>query len=250
MAVQVGVMSRCIKSLDGLAYTNRGRNLKVWSNFTDYVGAWYPWDGIWYDVRSGLGTDSYPMEWIAEPGRHGVFMMNTGITAVGIVTSLAYGLPFPGLMWGVKFGGGVWTFECDCIMPLLSTAIEEFILYSGYGDNCAAGDMTDGCYFKYDRTVSLNWLAVTANGGVRTITDTGIPVVAAVWSRLRIVVNALCTAAQFFINDILVATNVANLPSGAVSTSALHKIEKTVGINQRQYYIDWTWLHLDLTAGR
>ena len=36
MAEQVGVMSRCIKALDGLSFTKVGRSLKTVWNFEDF----------------------------------------------------------------------------------------------------------------------------------------------------------------------------------------------------------------------
>lgn len=170
--------------------------------------------------------------------------MVTGTTAAGRSSVNALGQ----LNDGIAMGAGVYTFETDVYMPLLSTVAEEFSLYHGFGDSII-GDQTDGTYFKYNRLTSVNWLACTASGGVRTETDTGIPVTATTWIRLRVVVNPLATAAYFYINNVLVATNIANLPAG-VNTGAVQSIIKSAGLTSRVLWVDWTWLHYDLSVSR
>ena len=114
-----------------------------------------------------------------------------------------------------------------------------------------AADPTDGVYFLYDRLTNVNWLAVTASNGVRTLTNTGIAVAAGVYNKLKIIVNYNGTAAYFYINGVLVATNTLNIPTGAGrNTGYFTNIIKSAGLTARYFHSDWHWLHYDLTASR
>ena len=251
---QVGIFGHTQESygvsptFDVVTLLNTGRNLKSWHNFSDFIGSWYPWDGIWYDTRSGVGTDSYPIT-NTEAGRIGILSLNAGTDVNGRVSTMALGLGVGGLgEWGLLFGGGEWTFETELIPSHLATAIDDFDLWAGFSDNGAAGDIVDGACFKYDRATSLNWLCITSDNSVQTIVDSGIPVAVA-WTKLKIVVNAAGTAARFYIAGVLVATIVTNIPL-ARQTAAIQKIEKSAGALPRQLIIDWTWLHYNLSVSR
>jgi hypothetical protein len=68
---------------------------------------------------------------------------------------------------------------------------------------------SSGVYFKYDRSVSNNWIACH-NNGVLTSTVTTVPVSTSD-TYLRIVVNS--TRALYYINNVLVATIVKSIPT-------------------------------------
>lgn len=138
-------------------------------------------------------------------------------------------------------GSGTAVFECSVMIPTLSTAAEEFDFHVGLGANNGAGGMTDGLYFRYDRTTSVNWLRCSAIGGVITETSTGQAVNAGTWVRLRFEVNTAWTSADFFVDGTGVGTNNTNMPTAALF--ALLKAEKSVtaASSARQGRVDYTY---------
>lgn len=113
-------------------------------------------------------------------------------------------------------------------IPTLSTAAQEFIYRGGFIDVFGAGDITDGVYIEYDRTISSNWRICTANGGARTKTTSSIPVTT---TEVKLSIYASSSGAKFFINGQLAGTISTNLPAGVFGYGA--KIEKTVGATAR-----------------
>jgi hypothetical protein len=244
MGAQVGILSGCqFASLDGLAYTGSGRNLKTWWNFEDFLHNSNVYNGIWtgYFGGAGASTGLWPISNTAL--RPGQVYCATGTTAAGWASYKTHGL-------GFLFGAGEYTFEADIYLALLSTAIEEFDCCLGFCDTDSANQV-DGAYFRYDRAISgVNWQACTANNSVRTLTNTGVAAVTG-WTRLKVVANLTGTVISYYINDILVATNTTDIPT-AVGREfpAMMRILKSVGITARELYIDWAWLHFNLTASR
>jgi hypothetical protein len=68
---------------------------------------------------------------------------------------------------------------------------------------------SNGVYFKYDRSISNNWIACHKNGSL-TSTITSVPV-STDDTYLRIVANG--TRALFYINNVLVATVIQDIPT-------------------------------------
>jgi hypothetical protein len=172
-------------------------------------------------------------------GATSVFAVNTGITSSQVgLASIETGTTATGRSAMGRgntttfFGGGVHVFETYVYIPVLSTVTEEYIIYLGFGDATGAGAMTDGVFFKYDRLTSVNWYLVASNNSVTTgsNTDSTIPVAVTTWTKLRVEVNAAGTRADYFINDVNVGNNTANIPiTTARITSELLKIEKSAG---------------------
>lgn len=99
----------------------------------------------------------------------------------------------------------------------------------GFGDSPTQVEHVNGAYFEHE-TGTANWLAVTANGGFRTLTDTGIPVVAGQTYLFKIVAeNDDGLKVKFYIDDVLVATNDTNLPDNNANATSL--TWKTVRLN-------------------
>jgi hypothetical protein len=252
MGAQVGIFGNAQEFygvapvFSGLTLLNSGRNLKTTWNFTDFIGAWYPWDGVWYDARVGA-ADSYPMA-AGDAGRVGI--LGHVVTGAGdAVGSTA--MTLNNLGWGILFGAATYTFETEMALATgLSTAAQEYELYFGFGDAQAAGNFTDGVYFRYDRVVlGANWWACSARAGVRTAVDTGIPA-DLVYHKFKIVVNAAGTSAAFYVDGALVATIITNIPVAPDVTGAVLKCAKTVGAGARWFFYDWVWLHVDLVVSR
>ena len=233
--------------LSGLTLLKTARNLKVNSFFDDFLGA-FPATGVptgnWIQWSNGAGAAV-----IEHPGttlRPGIVEFSTGTTNTGHASLISQYIFANG---AYAFGGGEFTVEGDVYIHDLSTALEEYAITLGWSDQIVPA--TDGCYFLYDRTQSVNWLTVTAVGGARTFTDTGIPVVAGAWIRFRIEINADGSAVTFYLGDVLVATNGVNIPTGDAALSGLNlNILKSVGITARKFDVDWIWLHYNLTTSR
>ena len=71
-----------------------------------------------------------------------------------------------------------------------------------------------------------------------------MPVVAAIWTKLKVLVNADATLVSYYINDIFVGTNTLNIPTGAGrNVCPMMTIFKSVGITSRFYTLDWIWYY-------
>jgi hypothetical protein len=246
MGAQVGCWDPVIKSLDGLAYSQFGRNLKTWFNFEHFVESGLTTGqnvGIWQASFVGAGAVLSSPD--ASALRPGIIRFQTGTTNVGRAGIFSAGITMAGFL----FAGGVYTIEGDIYVPVLSTALEEYLHVFGFGDTLAA-EPVDGVYFLYDRAgAGVNWRLKTSANSIRTDTDSGVAVAAASWIRLKIVVNADATLVSYWINGVLVGTNVLTIPSGANrQTGMVNGIRKTVGVTNRYNDCDWMWSHLDLAA--
>lgn len=241
MAVQVGVMSRCCKSLDGLGYSQAGRSLKTWWYYSDFYENNVTAPNIWGAWAAGVGA-AYGKTATVNT-RIGIVSCSTGTTAAG--TSGMYSD-----VASMIFGAGSYVFETEFYLYNLSTAIEEYMYLFGFGDLMNA-EPNNGVYFKYNRVAGVNWFLSTADAGARTNTDSGIAVTAGAWIKLKVVVNATGTLASYYINEILVGTVNTNIPVAAGRTvGSLWNILKTVGITPRLFLVDWGWLHTDLAVTR
>lgn len=99
---------------------------------------------------------------------------------------------------------------------ILSNASQPFIIRIGmmsvsYTDS----DISRNAHFKYDYTISPNWLLVSGNGATSTVVDSGIPVVANPGSAntlLRVDYSSLLNMLSYYINDVLVGIITTNIP--------------------------------------
>lgn len=118
--------------------------------------------------------------------RPSVAALTTGTTATG-----RFGSQTSGLLY--LFGTDAQTAYASLMLPVLSTAVEEYTIYTGFGDSMV-GDQVDGAYFQYDRPVGGDkWRIAVASNSVRskqTLDGTGgtidSPVVAGAWVNTRI----------------------------------------------------------------
>lgn len=119
-------------------------------------------------------------------------------------------------------GGGVWNFEALIQIPTLSNSTDRFQTLIGFISNNSSIDQAHGVYFLYDNggvttgsSASTNWQTVSAAGGTKTFNTGLVTTVVAVntWYKLKIIINAAGTQADFYINNTLVATHTANIPT-------------------------------------
>jgi hypothetical protein len=134
----------------------------------------------------------------------------------------------------------------------LSNGTDTFTAYIGFIDTLAAGDQSNGAYFRYTHSVnSGKWEAVTAKAGVRTATDTGVAA-DILYSIFEVEISADGSTAYFWINGNLVATNTTNLPT-AISTSSFGygiKIEKSLGTTVASISADYYRFEMQRSSAR
>lgn len=151
----------------------------------------------------------------------------------------------------VLFGGG--SYEAMTLMAFssLSTGVDEYIYRFGYLDGTTNADSVDGVWIEYDRTISGNWIMVTATNSTRTRTASTIPVVAGAWILLTIEVNSTGTIAEYFINGSSIGTITTNIPiTTGRQTGEKMFFGKTVGTTTRNAYHDFFSWKADLTTAR
>jgi hypothetical protein len=229
-----------------------GRNLKTWWNFEDFIGPTYSptiiFRGIWMPGESG--TAARVSDNVGTALRPGILKFTTGTTNAGTAC----------LKWGadsyqhILFGAGTYTIETDIYIETLSDGTENYTLRFGFGDSVTA-DFVDGAYFEYTDvgggTPTPNWYKCTASNSTRTKTNTTVAAVAGAWTRLKVVVNAAGTSVEYFINGISVGVVTTNIPTGVGrETMAVFSLIKSAGITARLQYVDWVWVHIDLTTSR
>jgi len=89
--------------------------------------------------------------------------------------------------------------------------VEDIRLIFGFG-NSTSLTFVEGVYF----VGSTTWLARTEKNNILTQTDTHIAIAKETWYKLGILIALDYTKAEFFINDVLVATINTNLPDAEV----------------------------------
>jgi hypothetical protein len=134
-------------------------------------------------------------------------------------------------------------------IPTLATGAQDFCASFGFSDNSgydANAACTDGAYFTLNRAVNAaKWITNTASNGTTTTTNTtSANVVAGNWYRLTVVVLQSTGNVLFYVNGVLLATHTTNIPSGAArSTGIVWKMDKTVGNNAADMYVDYFELY-------
>jgi hypothetical protein len=174
----------------------------------------------------------------------GVLNLQTGTTTGGI----AYAC---GNTIAMKFSyGHAITLKFRAAVEVLSDAGQNYTIYFGIGDTSASGaEPSNGAYFKYNHgTNSGKYQCVTANGGVRTATDSGVAQTV-LYKTFEIRVASDATSVVFLIDGAIVATNTTNIPSG-VAVFPTWIMTKSAGVTSRLSDIDWYNLSISRTSAR
>lgn len=199
----------------------------------DWITAAIAGDFAWTNTVNGTGAASTVVTTNQTSNNQGIIQHSTGTTATG---RAAHNLNLSQAF----FGGGVTTFESLIYIPTLATAGEDYRFRIGFGDTVDGNDQVDGVYFEYDRGVSANWRAKTANNSSRTATDTGIAVAAGSWVKLSWVMNAAGTSCAYYVNGTLGATVTTNIPTTVARVSGPFLIiSKIAGTTARTVLIDY-----------
>jgi hypothetical protein len=142
--------------------------------------------------------------------------------------------------------GNTYSLWCRYLTGLLADASQRYIFRVGFVDSNTNTDSADGVYFEYDQSQSPNWRCKTASNNSRTTVTTSVVVQEANWIDLQIRVDASSQTAEFFIDDVLVATITTNIPTSAGrETSVGYVIAKTVGGTARYVFLDRIYFKLN-----
>lgn len=149
----------------------------------------------------------------------------------------------------IEFGGGVWLTEALVNVGTLSTAADEYIITIGYVSGRNNDAITDGIYWEYDRTNSVNWIGVTESSSTRTEVDSGTAVStgASAWVKLGILVNAAGTNVDFYLDGTLVGSSTTNITSTALQFFIRAEKSASTG-TQDVLYIDYIYIRNTLTT--
>lgn len=140
----------------------------------------------------------------------------------------------------LKIGFGAVKFQAGfALASALADATDDYRVVIGLAEGGTSSEPTAGVYFLYDRTVSVNWLAVTATSSTYTRTSTGIAVSVSSWVDGSISVNAAGTSIEFSINGSVVATNTTNIPTTSDNPAIVLAIYKVAGTTNRDLNVDY-----------
>ncbi|MBK1871578.1 hypothetical protein [Taklimakanibacter albus] len=223
------------------------QSFPVWG---DMVANSTPWIGSFSGTGAagGAALNSYlATDTTQKP--QGTFKLDTGTTNTGATHNGLYGgsqlnpAQGPGLVVG------------RLAVPLLSTVSEEFALRFGFHDNMATdSDVTDGVYWEYLRTASVNWSMNCAGGGTRSKTASGVAVdTNYVW--LGIFVNSDWSRADFFISQdgrtwtFAGSQSGANMPIASETTGFGVVLRKSAGTTSRTAEVDLMAYRYDTYRG-
>jgi|GEM_PF-6433717 len=146
-------------------------------------------------------------------------------------------------------GCGSWVFETLVNFETLSTASDEYVSIFGLLDGRANDSISNGIYFEYDRTNSVNFIGVTENSSTRTEIDSSVavPTTSTVWTKLRIEINAAGTSIEFFVNGVSIGTSTTNIYAGDMQQMIRAMKSASTG-SQNVMYLDYVYLRNQLTV--
>lgn len=235
----------------GLGLSTRGGGrAKFWEAFTDfnfdYSGNGTGSDGFsfgTYFIGTGASLDLYsnrPTNFASQPTA-GIATLTTGTTATGSSSFYSFQSEMP------RLDNGTRVYETLIYIPTLSTAVEEYLIRIGYVTGGPIGGAAIMVAFEYNRLNSVNWMAVTADNGTFTRTDTGIAVAATTWLKLAFSGNS--TSIAFSIAGSVVATNTTNIRADG-SMKLGGNILKSAGTTARTFLCDYVYTRHDFTGSR
>jgi hypothetical protein len=217
--------------------------------FNDFGSASGINDGTLSGVTVGTGA-AINGNGVPAVNRPGNLLAQTGTTNVGTAgvrtdfNSNAY----------YFLGGGLTVWETAINLTTLSNSTDRYQATAGFTPASVAA-LANAICFAYDEggtmtggSASANFQTITAGSSTRTFTDTGIPVVAGTWYKLRIEINAAGTQIKFYINGTLVATHTTNITTLPLPMSV--SILKSVGTTNRTMGIDYISFKEKFTTAR
>ncbi len=172
-------------------------------------------------------------------GRH---ILTTGTSSTGS----SYLSTFGGIN-RVIVGGKTTVYETRVRLETSSSSSVRYLFYTGLMNTNSTGAPSNGIYFTYtDNVNSGNWQCITRSSSTSTTINTSIPIVANQWYTLRCQIDpGTPDQANFYIDDVLVATSTTDLPTSAMRYTV--KMNKTSGSGSgtsRTASTDWLLLKM------
>lgn len=205
----------------------------------------YTEDGISSSVGGG-GLNS-----TSSTGLGGTDMVNhPGIISTSVTTLTTDYAILGGSSGAVLFGGAVWKAEALIAINTLSDGTDTYTYRFGFLDSTTAADAVDGVYIEYNSASSANWIMGTSSNSTRTKTASSTAVVAGVWTRLGVIVNATGTSVEYFVNGVSIGTVTTNIPTGTGrQTGTKLQLVKVAGVTLRAVFHDFMeWNGIFTTA--
>lgn len=196
-------------------------------------------------VAAGAGAGVAGVAGLDVTNHPGVWAIDTGTTATGRTFLISQSPSSYHI--GV---GGITRFGAWVQVPVLSTAVQRFVVRAGLSSISLPNTINHGITFEYqDDQNGGRWQGVTNATGESSL-DTGTAVVAGTWYNLEWECNAAGTSVEFFIDGSSVGTlsTAADIPSGSGFNmfTNIH-IMKLVGTTDRKYYVDAYYVYQELT---
>jgi len=163
--------------------------------------------------------------WLAQTGGGAGFDRNLGVDAAHpgttdlVLGSGAYANIYLGCRYdnnSMAFGGGALSVEFYLKIVVLSGANNRYNMYVGFSSNFDVPP-NDGAYFEYiDNVNSGRFECKTTASSTTTNNNSGITADTD-WHYFKIVINAAATSVEFYVDNVLVATNTTNIPTANIS---------------------------------
>lgn len=168
----------------------------------------------------------------------GVRGLDTGTTATGNASIEANS--------DAVRGQGVLVYEQDLLIPILSTAAEEYIIRLGFQDSWT-GTPVDGAFFIYDRLGGPNWFRETSSSSVVTSIDTGVLVDV---NNHVFRVELTTSEARFFIDGTEIGLPITTNIPAARAFGWGTTIIKSAGVTSRTCNVDYMRWDFNLSPAR
>lgn len=193
----------------------------------NYPNGWY--SGLYENNSTGFITTQ-----ATDQDAVGVAVFTTSTGASARAALISY------VTTCIRLGGGEAIFETRVRLGNLSDGTNTFTVRFGFM-NDAGGDAPNGVFFRYTHgTNSGNWQGVARTNSVETSVNTSTAPVTSGWQKMRIVVNAAGTRADFYINGTNVGNVQSNIPTAAGRETALGAcIIKSAGTTARTLLMDY-----------
>lgn len=194
---------------------------------------------LWNSTQSGgsitLGTG-------VTSGHPGVFQFSSGTTGFSNA-SINLGKSF-------ILGGGRLVIGFIAQLGQISSSGQNMSPQIGIMDGFGGqvnGNPSNGLYFQYIYSVSPNWQCINSNAGTKSTTTTTIAADTN-WHHFVIDINAAASSVNYWIDNTIVATITADIPTVAISPAIL------VGMNGNgtagTMNVDWFGYYQFLTTSR
>lgn len=168
----------------------------------------------WRRTASGTGNQGLMIDGVAN--HPGIYRMGCG-TAAAARSTIYLGEPGNDML---VLGSG--EIQYDTIVRGTGSIGQFERFLAGLAQRVTTNaEWTDGVYFRI-LTGGTNWEFVSANGGTRTVVDTGIAYTSTNWIRLGFTINAAGTSIQARVNGTDAGSAITtNIPTAALSLTFL-----------------------------